>query len=618
MRVHEGGTTYDGNSKVQETVEDGSGGKRDEMNLYLESAYLVNTLKKLAVKLNDLENKPERGNRLRDKQTKVKKEIEEILDKRTYSLGVDFKDHNFRTLLHWGCILGNDYMVSLFLEKGADPNCQDKWWNTPLHYATYFCPGVVLKLLEKGAKIWIHNEKYESPLQRISPDTLWEYLDGCMHENGRGYDYKAQLDLTFLMPPKESKESKDVEKSKFEESMFAETTCLWWITKSPQHHVVLKHPVITAFLDLKWQQISTIYKLLCIVYLLYLVLLYFFLNAGAFHSMQEARKSMTNLGNERRLGADCTVYQSLQDLESAASSVKDNFTQRLSQDEKAYFQCMAKGWTVVRFVLVGFNSLILLLEFLQLLLNPLRYLLSVMNLLKMAMVASIRHGLGLLERRPHPLLGETQDIKEKAEALRHVSQVKLIFYVESIFLQDPEYIFHVFNIWTRVKKWFGGSTPTRRSSVRYPSFLNCCPCFNPILKRLAMKLMLLQADGWHPTLTVHPMMDIVNDLDIPGQTSSSVQPIWEQTWRSLRSREIRMDIDAPSARNASRASGMSLLSKKPSPKALSLGYQEAENLIHFMKTQRNVKANQPVWTASASGRGKSSRNGGTTKGSSSL
>ncbi|CAG0882740.1 unnamed protein product [Darwinula stevensoni] len=366
QQVHEGDTTNDGN-KVQETVEDGSGGERDEMNLYLESAYLVNTLKKLAVKLNELENKPARDNRLKEKQTKVKKEIEEILDKRTHSLGMDFKDHNFRTLLHWGCILGNDYMVSLFLEKGADPNCQDKWWNTPLHYATYFCPGVVLKLLEKGAKIWIHNEKYESPLQRISPDTLREYLDGCMHENGRGYDYKAQLDLTFLIPPKESKESKDVEKSKVEESMFAETTCLWWITKSPQHHVVLKHPVITAFLDLKWQQISMIYKLLCIVYMLYLVLLYFFLNAGAFHSMQEARKSMTKLGNETRLGADCTVYQSLQDLESAASSVKDNFTQRLSLDEKAYFQYMPKGWTVVRFVLVAFNSLILFLEFLQLL-----------------------------------------------------------------------------------------------------------------------------------------------------------------------------------------------------------------------------------------------------------
>ncbi|CAG0886678.1 unnamed protein product [Darwinula stevensoni] len=671
-------------NKLQETIAAG---------LELEKrkpADYVDSVKKLTIGLNEIEKNPQIG-----RQAEVKERMKTILDEYKQSFKFkEFKDNNSRTPLHWGCILGNEFTVSLFLDEGADPNGQDKWLNTPLHYATYFCPGVILMLLERGANIWIPNEEYETPLQRIPPDTLEKYLNGCIQEKGRGYDYNAELDFTFLMPPEKAKKSKDVERSRDEEPVFAETTGLWWMTKSPKHHRVLKHPIITAFLDLKWQKISKVYKLHCCAYMLHLVVLYVFLDAGAFPSMQDARKSMTRGSN-----MECPCDNSF------ASSGDDNVTKEVFLDRKTYFPFMSTGWTVMRFVVVFLNSFILLLEIFQLLLNPFRYLMNLMNILKVAMVAStyvflfvddmdwgcwsgvltlffslsevIRIGSQLpffsiyvhtfttiaakflilifwswsvlvimyssvfmflfytadeftsflsslsktivmligefgYENIPFErywglshltfltfvvfvtvilmnvmglAVGETQNIKEKAEALQYVSQVKLIFYVESIFLQDPEYIFHVFNIWTCAKKWRRESMLKRRSRFRFPSLVNIFPCFNPILRFLAMKLMLLQADdGWHPTLPVHPMMDLVKELDIPGEISSSLGSASEQTRTTRRTHVIQMDTDAP--KSNSRASRRESESRETSLKALSLCHREAENLICFLNEAR--------------------------------
>ncbi|CAG0897122.1 unnamed protein product [Darwinula stevensoni] len=649
--------------------------------------------------------KPENESAKNDEVTRdeLKNRIREKLNEGD----VNSRDVYGRTALHWACLLGIDDIIALLLEANADTNCQDKWKNTPLHYATLSCSSdVILGLLRKGAKIWIRNDEGHLPLQEISSDTLLEYFDDCIPDryDAHGNNLKVELDLTFLLPPegkvsKEVEESRgmettDVEKSKEGKSeknsqMFAETTCLWWIAKSPQHQIVLKHPVITTFLYLKWKRISALFTLHCSLYILYLVMLYVFLHAGVFPSMQEARRAMVVVENEERLTLDVFNRGIPQECERSTSSTNDSITQRMFPNGKTYFQYLPETWQMARYTLLFLNSVILLLEFYQFLFSPFWYVLNVTNLLEVTMVTFVyaflieddvdlgcRYGVlalffslsevhricsqlpifslyvhifitisftfiklivlfwsvliimyssifmllfypaevfssfqksllktiamlmgefgyenipfGEFDGFSHVAfltfivfmtivlmnlltglaVGETQNIKESAKALRYASQVKLIFYMESIFLRDQENVFRLFNPWDcvikagdrvinasdRVKNWFRGSTSTQRSYFSCPSlfdvYLFRClyTHFNCILDYLAKKTMLLQANGKrNPTLTLSPRRNFIE----------------------------RNPAD-------------------PTLKALNLSHEEAEKLNLFMRAKRSRKAKRPT------------------------
>lgn len=67
--------------------------------------------------------------------------------------------------LCWASLSGNDRVVALLLERGADVGFRDPGGNTPLHEAALFCrPGVVRLLLDHGADPSVRNAAGSTPL----------------------------------------------------------------------------------------------------------------------------------------------------------------------------------------------------------------------------------------------------------------------------------------------------------------------------------------------------------------------------------------------------------------------------------------------------------------------
>ena len=148
-------------------------------------------------------------------------------------------------------------------------NIQDTHGNTALHYATQFWDNdTVTKLLLLGANIGLRNNLGETPISNILPSTMENYLNQhCIKSQGNptNEDFKISFHYDFLAPPRD--ESTDVIRMSDSEDMAnkktspqPETDVLWYMAKSKDHCHLLKHPVITSFLALKWSRISFHYN----------------------------------------------------------------------------------------------------------------------------------------------------------------------------------------------------------------------------------------------------------------------------------------------------------------------------------------------------------------------
>ena len=142
---------------------------------------------------------------------------------------------------------------------------QDILGNTALHYATQFwSQDTVSRLLVLGANIGLRNNEGAAPIGGILPATMEQFLDAeCLQSEGNptNEDFKITFNYSFLAPPR-GREVEEVvvgkEGSRREES--PETDVLWYMARSRDHRHLLKHPVITSFLALKWSRISTHYN----------------------------------------------------------------------------------------------------------------------------------------------------------------------------------------------------------------------------------------------------------------------------------------------------------------------------------------------------------------------
>lgn len=77
--------------------------------------------------------------------------------------------------LCWASLSGNDRVVALLLERGADVGFRDSGGNTPLHEAALFChPGVVRLLLEHGADPSARNTAGSTPLGVCATMLPWK------------------------------------------------------------------------------------------------------------------------------------------------------------------------------------------------------------------------------------------------------------------------------------------------------------------------------------------------------------------------------------------------------------------------------------------------------------
>ena len=148
-------------------------------------------------------------------------------------------------------------------------NVQDDQGNTALHYATQFWDSATInKLLLLGANIGLKNNLGETPISNILPGTMEQFLNNhCIKSEGNptNEDFKISFHYDFLAPPRdESGEVKEILDSETGEnsvrSSQPETDVLWYMARSKEHCHLLKHPVITSFLALKWSRLSVHYN----------------------------------------------------------------------------------------------------------------------------------------------------------------------------------------------------------------------------------------------------------------------------------------------------------------------------------------------------------------------
>jgi surface polysaccharide O-acyltransferase-like enzyme len=82
--------------------------------------------------------------------------------------------------LCWASLSGNDQMVSLLLERGADLKWKDADGNTPLHHAALFChPSTVRLLLEHGADPSVRDKAGSTPLGLCAMMLQWKRESGA-------------------------------------------------------------------------------------------------------------------------------------------------------------------------------------------------------------------------------------------------------------------------------------------------------------------------------------------------------------------------------------------------------------------------------------------------------
>ncbi|XP_045763904.1 transient receptor potential cation channel protein painless [Maniola jurtina] len=176
-------------------------------------------------------------------------------------------------------------------------NHQDIKDNTALHYAARNGDNdTVLELLRRGACVGLYNRFNEPPLADINARTLETFLDECIEPNGErpsDEDYEIRIKYSFLVYPNNSLENElckvplmdnsnnNNTVKQYEAILAPETEALLYMTRNEELRPLLKHPVITSFLYLKWQRISclfyaniTFYSLLWLSLILYIILGY--------------------------------------------------------------------------------------------------------------------------------------------------------------------------------------------------------------------------------------------------------------------------------------------------------------------------------------------------------
>lgn len=144
-----------------------------------------------------------------------------------------------------------------------DVNEMDKNKCSPLYYAVkYKNTEAVHKLLEHSAYIGTKDKFNDIAIHEISPEVLEKHFDSCVTTNEKrpgDEQYEIYIDFTSLVPPN-ARQLVDSKKSTIKEKFNREEmTPIEYIANTPELQHLLKHPVITCFLFLKWHQLRYIF-----------------------------------------------------------------------------------------------------------------------------------------------------------------------------------------------------------------------------------------------------------------------------------------------------------------------------------------------------------------------
>jgi len=188
-----------------------------------------------------------------------------------------------------------DELLKVAPQGRLNVNATDVKGNSALHYAARLGDHeLVLALLRGGAYIGVRNRLGEPPLADISPRALEAYFDECVQTNDllpREDNYEVIFKYGFLapagLPPTSKAAPPEVEAARLEPkavhgpaAALPETDPLLYMSRSADLRHLLKHPIITSFLQLKWHLIRAYFYINLLFYILFWMLLTAYILSG--------------------------------------------------------------------------------------------------------------------------------------------------------------------------------------------------------------------------------------------------------------------------------------------------------------------------------------------------
>lgn len=193
------------------------------------------------------------------------------IDEETYNRFAARKGNKFK----------EKYFVSLLNSKKLDVDLVCREGNTPLHFAAMFSENqVVLQLLHRGASILVKNTSGERPIDYIDPRTLSKFVDECVEskESQNIYHKKSTISFNYHFLLKNNRiqgtsrdsvvDIEDIASTLLEkqEKFRSETEVVLAISDMQDTRNLLKHPVISSFLYVKWYKIKSFFWMVMLLH----------------------------------------------------------------------------------------------------------------------------------------------------------------------------------------------------------------------------------------------------------------------------------------------------------------------------------------------------------------
>ncbi|XP_055382228.1 transient receptor potential cation channel protein painless [Condylostylus longicornis] len=158
----------------------------------------------------------------------------------------------------------NACFYTLLNSDKIDVNEIDPSGTSALYYAIkYKNEKAINELLQRGAYMGTMSQFNDISITDISPEILENYLDSCVKTNGlKPGDNLFEITINYsnLIPT-----CKDI-KNQTNNTVKCEMTPIEYIAETKELKHLLKHPVITSFLFLKWHRLSLIFYINFLLY----------------------------------------------------------------------------------------------------------------------------------------------------------------------------------------------------------------------------------------------------------------------------------------------------------------------------------------------------------------
>ncbi|XP_011883144.1 PREDICTED: transient receptor potential cation channel protein painless-like [Vollenhovia emeryi] len=188
--------------------------------------------------------------------------------------------------------------LKLILEQeNVNVRCSDNKGNTPLHYAAGAnCREAVTLLLNRGSYIGHMNKFNVPPVADISAHTLSRYFDDCLQtRKDRANEYTIEFNYRCLMPNDVPAEHDQARRAAREMEVFK------YIAGNGGLKHLLKHPLLSSFLYLKWHRIRHVLYANFVFYVAFYIALHAYILSMTYDTQRENKTQAANGDSDRPL-----------------------------------------------------------------------------------------------------------------------------------------------------------------------------------------------------------------------------------------------------------------------------------------------------------------------------